>query len=132
MLGIRGLIGGLVLVFITLSEAAFKTSEKFKTKGKFECPLEYGVFANPGNCRRFYTCNGNVPYDTPCPAPFNPSSNYRIQMQSIRDPSVVDFLTVSVGRWTKPPETLSPRRPPDDTINSGPQFLNGEPFPVVE
>ncbi|KAG8194402.1 hypothetical protein JTE90_011014 [Oedothorax gibbosus] len=64
---------GLVLAIVSslscVSQAVYKSSEKFKKKGSFECPMEYGVFANPTNCRRFYTCNGNVVYDTPCPTP---------------------------------------------------------------
>ncbi|GBM62688.1 hypothetical protein AVEN_226426-1 [Araneus ventricosus] len=59
----------LLMAFAVSLGTAFRGSDKFKNKNTFECPMEYGVFANPSNCRRFYTCNGNIAYDTPCPAP---------------------------------------------------------------
>ncbi|XP_054712660.1 chitin deacetylase 1-like [Uloborus diversus] len=61
-----------LLVFaltLVLHECGCAAQDKFKKKGTFQCPMEYGLFANPQNCRRFYTCNGYVPYDTPCPTP---------------------------------------------------------------
>ncbi|GFX44483.1 chitin-binding type-2 domain-containing protein [Trichonephila clavipes] len=157
MLGIRGLIGGLVLVFITSSEAAFKTSEKFRSKGKFECPLEYGVFANPGNCRRFYTCNGNVPYDTPCPAPlyFDDAKKLCVYkskdlqcgpvpvttpVPTTPDPNAAPSCDPKACRLpdcfcsedgTQIPGNLVPKETPQMilmTFSGAPNVLNGEPF----
>ncbi|GIY16962.1 chitin-binding type-2 domain-containing protein [Caerostris extrusa] len=62
----------LVALASTVVEAfGYRSSKKFKPKDglSFKCPMEYGIFANPENCRRFYTCNGNIAYDTPCPTP---------------------------------------------------------------
>lgn len=55
-----------LMAFCAVGDAAFN---KFRKKSVFDCPSEYGIFANPNSCRRFYVCNGFIPHDTPCPTP---------------------------------------------------------------
>ncbi|KFM73579.1 hypothetical protein X975_04617, partial [Stegodyphus mimosarum] len=70
--------------------------------------MEYGIFANPHNCRRFYTCNGFVPYDTPCPNPLYFDDARKICTYKTKDLQCGPVAVTTTEPTTVDPEAVPP------------------------